>query len=257
MSTDDLLTVLDIEPGKFGRALAAAALWTSSDKMLPGVRAVILRVDAAARTVRCVGTDRYRVMDVTIELDDNEGIIGDPIQHDCWIPTPHALALARDLRAHKWTRRYPLDQRTIEVGIERTPALRPPRASLPEPWAGFCKRAGLITALGDVAEVFGVTREGDGSRTNAAGIMRLADDVAARPLATHPEPWTINTHLVADLAKVPTSAKRGYLSAWRFAETSPDPHSSFTPIRVTPTSPDVTQGVRYVGHINPIRPATL
>ena len=257
MSADDLLTVLDIEPGKLGRALAAAAMWTSADKTLPGVRAVILRVDAAARTVRCVGTDRYRIMDVTIELDEHEGIIGDPILHDCWIPTPHTQALARDLRALKWARSTPAHLRTIEVGIERTPLDRPSRASLPEPWAGLCERAGLITALGDVAEVFGVTSAGDGSGTNAAGIMRLADDMAARPLATHPEPWAVNAHLIADLAKVPTSASRDHLSPWRFAETSPGPHGSFGPIRVTPTSPDVTPGVRYVGHIYPIRPATL
>jgi hypothetical protein len=103
--------------------------------------------------------------------------------------------------------------------------------------------------------VFGVASKGDGSGTNAAGIMRLADDLAVRPLAEQSEPWTINAHLIADLAKVPVSASRDYLSPWRFAKTTPGPHGMLGPIRVTPTSPGVTPGVRYVGHIYPIRPA--
>jgi hypothetical protein len=258
----DLLTTLAVEPGRLGRLLDAAALWTSPEKTLPGVQAIIVRIDATARTVRAVGTDRYRLLDASMTLGEHESIGGDPIMHDLWIPAPIARRLAKDLRGVRWPAYAKrADQRTIEVRIDRAAYTHASMVSLPLPFDAMCMRAGVLSfdlADGPVSERFGQPSEYDESYARSRGIMRLADTFAAAEPITGPdagEPFALNSRLFADLDKIAPCAKSQYVRPWTFQPVRTSART--TAVRVVPKhSPHPTDGVRdleIVGHIMPIR----
>lgn len=258
----DLLTTLTVEPGRLGRLLDAAALWTSPDKTLPGAQAIIVRIDATARTVRAVGTDRYRLLDARLVLGEHESIGGDPIMHDLWIPAPIARRLAKDLRGVRWpTHAKRADQRTVEIRIERAAYTHASTVSLPPPFDAMCERAGVLSfdlADGPVSERFGQPSEGDESHALSRGVMRTADTfVTAEPI-TGPdagEPFVLNSRLFADLDRIAPCAKTQYVRPWTFQPVRTSTRT--TAVRVVPKhSPHPTDGVRdldIIGHIVPIR----
>jgi hypothetical protein len=258
----DLLTTLTVEPGRLGRLLDAAALWTSPEKTLPGVQAIIVRIDATARTVRAVGTDRYRLLDASMALGEYESIGGDPVMHDLWIPAPIARRLAKDLRGVRWpTHAKRADQRIIEIRIERAAFTHASTISLPPPFAAMCKRAGVLSfelSDGPVSERFGQPSKTDGSYARSQGIMRLADSFAAAEPITGPdagEPFALNSRLFADLDRIAPCAKSQHVRPWTFQAVRTSTRT--TAVRVVPKhSPHPTDGVRdleIVGHIMPIR----
>lgn len=258
----DLLTTLTVEPGRLGRLLDAAALWTSPDKTLPGVQAIVVRIDATARTVRAVGTDRYRLLDARMTLGEHESIGGDPIMHDLWVPAPTARRLAKDLRGVRWsTYAKRAEQRVVEIRLDRAAYTHVSTVDLSPPFAAMCERAGVLSfdlADGLVSERFGQPSEGDESHARSQGVMRLADSFATAEPVTGPdagEPFALNSRLFADLDKIAPCAKSQTVRPWAFQSVRTS--SRTTAVRVVPKhSPHPTDGVRdldIVGHIMPIR----
>jgi len=257
----DLLTTLTVEPNRLGRLLDAAALWTSPDKTLPGVQAIVVRIDATSRTVRAVGTDRYRLLDARLVLGEHESIGGDPILHDLWIPAPIARGIAKELRSVRWpTYAKAPSQRLVEIRIDRAAYTHASLVSLPPPFASMCERAGLlrITALDAQGWPIGQPSESDESHARSQGFMRLADQFAAAEPIAGPdagEPFALNSRLFADLDKIAPCAKTQHVRPWTFQQVRTS--SRTTAVRVVPKhSPHPTDGVRdleIVGHIMPIR----
>lgn len=257
----DLLTTLTVEPGRLGRMLDAAALWTSPDKTLPGVQAVIVRIDRDARTIRAVGTDRYRLLDVRATLGAHEQIDGDPIRHDLWIPAPVARGLAKELRSVRWPSyaKAP-ERRVLRLDIARAAYTHPSIARLPQPFASLCERAGLlhVTALDGQGWPVGQPSEGDESAGRMAGVMRLADQFAAAEPIVGPdagEAFALNSRLFADLDKVQPCPKSQTVRPWTFEQVRTSTRT--TAVRVVPRhSPYPTDGpvdLDIVGHIMPVR----
>lgn len=259
MSADDLLTSITIEPGRLGRLLDAAALWTSPDKTIPGVQAIIVRIDAQDRTIRAVGTDRYRLLDARMTLGAHESIAGDPIMHDLWIPAPIARSLAKDLRATRWPTHVKVpERRVIALSISRAAYTHPSTHSLPPPFDAMCERAGLLH-YGDLGGYpVGQPSEGDKSAQRSAEFMRLADSfAAAEPVAPDvaAEPFALNSRLFSDLDKIAPCAKSQTVRPWTFQQVRAT--TRMTAVRVVPrhspypTDPQVDLDI--VGHIMPIR----
>lgn len=261
----DLVTSIKIEPNRLGRLLDAAALWTSPDKTLPGVGAIIVRVetervaDRTMTTIRAVGTDRYRLIDVRATLAPHESISGDPVAHDLWIPAPIARALAKELRAVKWPSRVKdPEYRVIELTLSRRASAHASLTSLPAPFDSMCSRAGLLH-YGEVGGYpVGQPSEDDESAQRAAGIMRLADRFAAAEPVGGPDggaPFVLNSRLFADLDKVAPCAKSQHVRPWSFGQVRTSTHS--TAVRVAPryspypTDPQVDLDI--LGHIMPVR----
>lgn len=263
----DLLTTLRVEPGRLGRLLNAAALWTSPDLPLPSVQAIVVRVetergaDWTTTTIRAVGTDRYRLLDVRATLGSHESISGDPISHDLWIPAPIARGLAKELRAIRWPRyaKAP-EQRVVELQFTRERPGQPTSTSLPAPFDALCLRAGLLSINLDNCSCWpvGVAARGEEAGEVATGVMRTADRLAdAKPVTTG-EPWTLNATLIADLGKIAPCAKAQYIRPWTFAPVRNGRDG--LAIRATPAySPHPTDppvDLDAVGHIMPIRSAS-
>jgi len=256
----DLLTSLTVEPGRVGRMLDAAALWTSPDKTLPGVQAIIVRIDRDARTIRAVGTDRYRMIDVRMTLGAHESISGDPVMHDLWIPAPIARGIAKELRSARWpTYAKSPEQRVVRLDLARAAYTHPSLARLPQPFTSMCERAGLlhVTSLDGQGWPVGQPSENDESAQRAAGVMRLADTfAAAEPVAANvsAEPVTLNSRLFADLDKVAPCPKAQTVRPWTFQQVRT---SRTTTVRVVPRhSPHPSDGpvdLDILGHIMPVR----
>lgn len=261
----DLVTSIKIEPNRLGRLLDAAALWTSPDKTLPGVQAIIVRIatervaDRTMTTVRAVGTDRYRLIDVRATLGPHESISGDPVMHDLWIPAPIARGLAKDLRAMKWPSyaRAP-EQRVIELTLSRRAYTHASLTSLPAPFDGMCARAGRLHYGEFGGYPVGQPSEGDDSFRFARSFMRLADTFAAAEPIDAPdagEPFALNSRLLADLDKVAPCAKSQVVRPWSFQPVRTSTRT--TAVRVVPqyspypTDPQVDLDI--LGHIMPVR----
>ena len=258
-ASGDLITSIKVEPNRLGRLLDAAALWTSPDKTLPGVQAVIVCIDRDAQAIRAVGTDRYRLIDVRATLAPHESISGDPVMRDLWIPAPTARALAKDLRAMKWPRHVKdVEQRVIELTLSRRARTHASLTSLPAPFDGMCSRAGLLR-YGEIGGYpVGQPSEGDGSAQRAASVMRLADSFAAAESITGPdagEPFALDSRLFADLDKVAPCAKSQHMRPWMFRSVRTSTRA--TAVRVTPRfSPYPTDSpvdLDILGHIMPVR----
>ena len=261
----DLVTSIKIEPNRLGRLLDAAALWTSPDKTLPGVGAIIVRIetervaDRAMTTIRAVGTDRYRLIDVRATLAPHESISGDPIMHDLWIPAPIARALAKELRALKWPSRVKdPEYRVIELTLSRRASAHASLASLPAPFDGMCSRAGLLHCADLVGQPVGQPVESDDAFGIARDFMRLADTfAAAEPIVGSDvgAPFALDSRLFSDLDKIAPCAKTQHVRPWAFRQVRTS--TGTTAVRVAPRySPypsDPQVDLAVLGHIMPIR----
>lgn len=261
----DLVTSIKIEPNRLGRLLDAAALWTSPDKTLPGVQAIIVRIetervgDRTATAIRAVGTDRYRLIDVRATLAPHESISGDPIMHDLWIPAPIARALAKDLRATRWPSHVKdAERRVIELTLSRRAYTHASLTSLPAPFDGTCSRAGRLH-YGEVGgHPVGQPSEGDESAQRAAGIMRLADTFAAAEPVVGPdagEPFALNSRLFSDLDKVAPCVKSQYMRPWSFQQVRTSTRTVAVRVvpRYSPYPTDPQVDLDILGHIMPVR----
>lgn len=259
----DLVTSIKIEPNRLGRLLDAAALWTSPD-MPPGGQAITVRIetehvaDRTMTTIRAVGTDRYRLIDVRAMLGPHESISGDPVMHDLWIPAPIARALAKDLRAVRWPSYAKAPgQRVIELTLSRHAYTHASLTSLPAPFDGMCSRAGFLDYDGSYWRV-GQPCESDDAFGLARNFMRLADTFAAAEPIVGPdagEPFALNSRLFSDLDKVAPCAKSQHVRPWSLQQVRTSTRT--TAVRVVPryspypTDPQVDLDI--LGHIMPVR----
>lgn len=261
-ASGDLVTSIKVEPNRLGRLLDAAALWTSPDKSLPGVQAIIVRIGSTpggTSTIRAVGTDRYRLIDVQAHLAQHESISGDPVMHDLWIPAPIARDMAKALRAVKWpTFVRDVERRVIELTLSRRAYTHASPTSLPAPFGSMCSRAGLLH-YGDLGDwPVGQPSENDESASCAAGIMRLADTFAtAEPVEPDVavEPFALNSRLFADLDKIAPCAKTQYVRPWSFQRVRTSTRTTAVRVvpRHSPHASDPQVDLDILGHIMPIR----
>lgn len=261
----DLVTSIKIEPNRLGRLLDAAALWTSPDKTLPGVGAIIVRIetervaDRAMTTIRAVGTDRYRLIDVRATLAPHESISGDPVAHDLWIPAPIARALAKELRAVRWPSRVKdPEYRVIELTLSRRASVHASLTSLPAPFDSMCSRAGLLHYADLVGQPVGHPIESDDAFGIARDFMRLADTfAAAEPIVGSDvgDPFALDSRKFADLDKIAPCAKSQYVRPWSFQQVRTSTRTRAVRVvpRYSPYPTDPQVDLDILGHIMPIR----